>query len=211
MKHLTVLCAAFLAASPALAAGWTQPAGGHYAKAWTRLLMGKAMFTADGDTVDLPDGFTDVAVNLYGEYGLTDRVTLVGFANPFGRASYAAGDSTSYVGFLGGGVRLGRPVGPLNLAGEVRYGYAPDVGAEAVGAGEAEGVPFVLVPTVNTHRVEGELQVGMGLPFGWWAASVGARAFSEDAISPAIIGFAQLGWQASAAWVLDLHLNLNQP
>lgn len=211
MKHVIVLSAALLAASPALSAGWTQPAGGHYAKAWTRLLMGKAMFTADGDRVDLPDSFTDAAVNLYGEYGLTDRVTLVGFANPYGHASYAGGDATSYVGFLGGGVRLGRPVGPLSLAGEVRYGYAPDVGAKVVGAGEAEGVPFVLAPTVNTHRIEGEVQVGMGLPFGWWAASVGARAFSEAAISPAVIGFAQVGWQVSSAWVLDLHFNLNQP
>ncbi len=211
-RHSLLLSAGLtLAAAPALAAGWTQPEGAHYAKVWTRLLVGQNLFDADGGTAELPDGFRDVAVNLYGEYGLTDTVTLVGFANPYGHAAYDGGDSTHYAGFFGGGVRLGRAVGPLRLAGEVRYGYAPDVGADVIGTGTAEGVPFFLAPTVETHRIEGELQVGAGLPFGWLAASLGARGYSASAISPAVTGFAQLGWQISPRWVVDLHTNLHQP
>jgi hypothetical protein len=195
----------------AQAAGWTQAEGAFYAKAWSRAIMGSGMITAQGENVKLGDAYRDVGLNLYGEYGLTSALTLVGFAQPFGIAGFGEGDNQTYVGALGGGVRLGHALGRLQLAAELRYGYAPDVGTDPVGVGVAEDVPFVLVPTVNTHRVDAELQAGMGLPFGWWSASAGVRTFSAEGLDPTIIGFAQLGWQINPRWVLDLHLNLNQP
>jgi hypothetical protein len=199
------------ASSPALAAGWTQPDGGYYAKAWGRLLTGKKFMTAEGEKRELEDRFTDFALNVYGEYGLNDHITLVAFTNPVGYATYAGegGTSQTYAGFFGAGVRAGKGFGDLRLAVEARYGYAPDVGAESVGAGAVDGDLFVMVPTVETHRFEGEVQAGLPLSFGWLAASAGIRAFSEDGLDPAIIGGVQLGWTIAPAWTVEGHLNLN--
>jgi hypothetical protein len=211
---LGVVCAAGVSlggGTPAHAAGWTQAEGGYYAKVWGRLIAGKGIFTSGGDVVQADDGYRDISSHVYGEYGLTPYLTLVAFGTPFGHASYAGGSGTGYVGSNGGGVRMGRPVGPLRLAMEVRYAYAPEVGDEPVGVGIAEGEPFILQPTVSTHSFDGELQAGLALPFGWLATTLGVRTFSAEGLDPTVTGFAQLGWQINEHFVVDLHLNLYLP
>ncbi len=197
----------FFVAGSAHAGGWTQPSGEYYAKAWWRSLVGVGAFDTDGEIVELPDTYLDQALNLYAEYGLAESLTLVAFANPYGYARY--GDaSTSYVGLLSGGLRYGVALGETRLAVEGHYGYAPDLGEEDLAPSAQEGLAHVYIPTVGTRRVEGELQLGHPLSFGWTAASVGYRWHSREGLDPALYGFAQLGWNASPAVVLDLHLNV---
>ncbi len=213
MRHpLTVLTAAALVAgaADAHAGGWTQPTGALYLKLWERSLFGDRAYLADGSSAEVPETFVDQALNLYLEYGLTDALTLVAFGSPVGYAAYGD-ESAVYVGPLAAGLRYGLPLGRARVAVEAHYGYAPDVGTDSLGGGVVDGEPFAYVPTVETHRVEGELQLGVPLSFGWTTASAGYRWLSHDDLDPVLYGFAQLGWQASAAWVLDLHFNLHEP
>lgn len=202
--------ALLLGAVDARAAGWTQPTGGLYLKLWERSLVGGTAYLADGSTDEVSETFVDQALNLYLEYGLTDALTLVAFGSPVGYAAYGD-ESAIYVGPLAAGLRYGLPLGAARLAIEAHYGYAPDVGTDSLGGGVVDGEAYVYVPAVETHRVEGELQLGVPLSFGWTAASAGYRWLSHDDLDPVIYGFAQLGWHASDAWVLDLHLNLHEP
>lgn len=210
-----LIAAALATPAAGWAAGWTQPEGAYYVKLWGRSLVGWNAFDANGAAAELPGTFTDLALSVYGEYGLMEGLTLVAFGNPVGWTHYSEGTSAAYVGAQGLGVRIGRAVGALQVAGAFRYAYLPS--SAAVGSGTLEGgEPFVLQAGVATNRIDGELQLGAPLSFGWWSAALGGRAFdgtSADGtpIDPAVIGFAQLGWQMSARWTTDLHFNLHQP
>lgn len=185
-------------------AGWTQQENAYYAKVWTRALVGSQGFFQDGETRSVSD-FTDVNVSGYLEYGLTSRWTLVGFATPFGYADVDS--STGYIGPLGVGARLGLLTGDLKLALEARYAYRPNVGTDVVGQGVSEGQPWFYQPTVETHQVDGEVQLGYGLPFGWVRLTGGIRGFSRNFLDPAVIASAQLGY-SSGDFVADVHFNL---
>lgn len=203
------ILALILAPQLALAGGWTQPTGQAYAKLWYRGLIGQAAFDTGGEIVDLEDGFTDHAVNLYAEVGLVDWLTLVVHTNPFGAASFAGGDTT-YVGRTNAGLRAGTAFGDTRLAIEAQYGFAPSTGAESIGENVVDGVPYFYAPTVETQSFSGELQAGHPLSFGWLAVSAGVRGFTADGLDPAIIGFGQLGWNVASNMTLDLHLNLHE-
>ena len=203
------LCLLALSPSLALAAAWTQPAGGAYAKLSYRGLFGSGMFDLDGEIVELPDSFTDHAVNLYAELGLLDDLTLIVLSNPFGMAS-SGDESTTYVGRSAIGLRAGRAFGTTRLAIEARYGFAPDIGETSVATGVVDGKPYTYVPTVQTQSYTGEVQVGQPLSFGWLAASVGIEGYSRAGLDPAVIGFGQLGWSMNDTMTLDLHLNLHE-
>ncbi|MEZ4470369.1 MAG: hypothetical protein R3F60_06125 [bacterium] len=53
--------------------------------------------------------------------------------------------------------------------------------------------------------------MGQPLGFGWLAVSGGVRVSGRTGIDPAIVGSAQVGWQATDAVQLDFHLNLHEP
>ncbi|WP_341923607.1 hypothetical protein [Peiella sedimenti] len=66
------------ACAPALAGAWPQPRGdAQVIMKWERMQADQA-FDPDGLLVDLAVPREDEALSLYGEYGLTDRLTLVG-------------------------------------------------------------------------------------------------------------------------------------
>lgn len=205
------LLGVLLVAGEARAGGWTQAEGAWYVKAWGRLLSGGRGFVGDGANEALGRDFTDQAFNLYGEYGLLPDTTLVVQATPFGRA--AVGDaSTLYIGPLGLGARQRLYAGAVQLAVEGRYFYQPDVGEEVLARGVAGGDAWVYVPTVETHRFDAEVQLGAGLPAGLWlSAAAGLRAHTRDALDPAVIGLAQLGWSSSFGLVAELHGTLYEP
>ncbi len=187
--------------TPALAGGWTQPEGDYYAKTWVRGLIGGTAFLTDGSTAELPESFQDFALNLYGEYGLTDDLTLVLNATPIGYSKYAD-ESATYVENLGGGLRYGVKLGEARLAVEARYGYAPGVGEDSLGEGVVDEEPFVWAPTVETQLVDGELQLGLPLSFGWLAFGAGARWYAHEDLDPALKASAQLGWKVTESWTL---------
>jgi len=199
------LCTA-LAPSTATAGGWTQPSGGFYAKVWDRSLIGSKAYLASGEALEV-DSFQDHALNLYGEYGLLDQLTLVGFTTPVGWATYGE-ESTSYVGPSFVGARWGLLQGAVPLAIEAHYGFAPSVGERDLAPLDPT---LAYIPTVATQRVDGELQVGYGLPGGWATASVGARYFTADGLDPVLTANAQLGYSSSFGIVAELHAGLARP
>ncbi|MEL6182281.1 MAG: hypothetical protein AAFS10_25215 [Myxococcota bacterium] len=214
--------ALLLLASPsgAYAGGWTQPEGGFYLKAWSRFIAGEDGFLDNGETSALEGSYSDISLNLYGEYGLAEGWTLVGFTTPLGFASghHPEGvdldDSSAYIGNSWVGVRralIGE--GRLRLAVEAHYGYAPAVGDEAVASGISdEGRPYVYTPTVEAQRLDGELQVGYSLPSNMWLVAHGGyrHLFSDVDLDPVVYGFGQYGWSGESL-VLDVHANLVEP
>jgi hypothetical protein len=193
-----------------LAGGWTQPEGGVYLKVWDRTLVGSAALLLDGESADTGETYQDHALNYYLEYGLTDTWTLVSMGRPVGWARFGD-ESTGYVGDLRLGVRRALLRGGVNLAAEARYGYAPAVGTEAIGRGVAAGTPFVYVPAVQTHSLDGELQLGVGFGRGWYTAAAGVRWASARGVDPVVSAQTGVGYQFGLGLALDGYLALHQP
>lgn len=81
-KNALIISLILLLATPALclAGAWTAKQGGMYNKLALNYFESNDYYDGDGDRHSLPyDGqFTDVNVNWYLEYGLTDYLTLIG-------------------------------------------------------------------------------------------------------------------------------------
>jgi hypothetical protein len=200
-----------LASATADAAAWTQEAGAHYAKLWTRSLVGKGIFAADGSRTPLGGWFTDVNVQAYGELGLTDHLTAVAALTPLGIASHG-GDTSAYLGPSMAGLRAGGALGSLRAAGELRLGGTPPVGDRPLGGiAVTENGPYTYQPALAAARIEGEAQLGGPLRFGWWVVAPGLRWQSAEELSLAVLTFAQLGWSISERWTTDLHLSILEP
>jgi hypothetical protein len=198
-------------ASPARAFGWTQPRGAHYLRVWNRLNVGNRGIFADGRLRPLGDVFVDTQANYYLEYGLTDTLTLVGFGAPLGFASLGD-DCTFYTGPLSGGLRWGFAAGAWRFAAEAHYGYAPSLGARAIGAGVADGNAWIYAPAAETHRGELELQFGRGVGArGWITGNLGGRVFSAAGFGPALYGSVQFGWAFASGFTLATTVQAHQP
>ncbi len=90
------------------AGGWTQPKGKGYFKLSQQVIRAESLFTANGSKTEIPtvSGYT---TSLYGEFGLTDRVTLVGYMPVYAHfgVDVEGFDSTAGVGDGDAGVRIG--------------------------------------------------------------------------------------------------------
>ncbi|MFP4600692.1 MAG: hypothetical protein ACLFVJ_20725 [Persicimonas sp.] len=203
---LGALAATLLASSVAHAKAWTQPEGDGYGKLAIRGIVGDQAFTADGD-LEPSRSFVDLSLRHYVEYGLAEQWTILTHGSPIGFAGYGD-ESTAYTGPLFVGVRRGLLDGPFKLAVEAHYGYTPPLGEENLAA---EDAAFRYIPTVETHAAGGELQAGYGFDWGWAVASAGLRWYSRDAIDPAVMGFAQVGFHATDTIQLDAHAALYEP
>lgn len=189
--------------STAAAGGWTQPDGAGYAKVWASGLFGSDAFGLDGTGVGT-QSYRLITLSAYGEYGITDDLTAVGIITPIGSAVY--GDrSNTFVGSMLAGIRQRFVDGPVQIAVEVRAGGSPGIGAKDLAAED----DFEFRPTVQTGQLDSEMQVGIGLPFGWFAASFGPRW--NSAIDNELIGFAQVGVGPFGGFVADLHTTFNEP
>jgi hypothetical protein len=196
------------AASPeALAAGWTEPAGGFYIKAWDRSLFGSKVFLADGSVGALPSGYADHAIHYYVEFGLTDDLTIVVHGTPIASASYGS-RSILYTGLGLAGLRYAILTEPFALAAEVGGGFAigPGLGNHTLAAGMIGNQSWAYVPSIGTLAFSGELQAGVPLPFGWFAGSVGARGYSNPALDPQIVETLELGIRPPGPFTIEAHL-----
>lgn len=206
------------------AGGWVRPVGDGYAKLDNRILIAEKGYPAAGGSArDTGGRYSEWALTLYGEYGLTPDLTAVVIATPIGWARFedqrsaAFGDrvnaDTAFMGPIGGGARWGLLQGRANLAVEARYSYAPPVGDTLVGAGSYDCAgqvcgQFFWQPTVSSHRFDAELQLGIGLPWGlWFSGSAGGRAFAGVDQDPALRVFGQLGWQPLDWLVAEVHVD----
>ncbi len=192
-----------LAPSTAFAGAWTQPDGDYYAKIWGTALFGEAAFGLDGDTVPT-ESYRLITLSAYGEYGLSDDLTLVGKATPIGAATHGD-ESNPFVGTFLAGLRQRFVDGPVQLALEMRAGGAPGFGGRDL-APEAD---YDFRPTVQTAQFESELQIGIAMPIGWFSMSLGPRF--NSAFEDEVIGFAQVGVGPFGGFVIDLHTTFNEP
>jgi len=209
-----LMAAAVAAPQPAAAAAWTQTPGDAYLKIWGRLLVGSGGFLGDGSYVTVPGGFVDASIHTHVELGILPWLTLLASATPWGWA-LAGGRSTAYFGAVRVGARAGwaLPQWPaLRLAGELRYGYNPGLGATLLAAGLVGRRLWRYTPTVEGHDFDAEGQAGIGLPHGLWAVvTAGMRLRSRGKLGPIVIGSAQLGWRSPIGIVVDARLMWHQP
>ena len=94
--------------TPAHAGGWTQPQGKGYFKLSQQIVRAESLFLATGARTEIPT-VSGNTTSLYGEFGLLDRVTLVGYVPFYSNFSVDDEelDSTSGVGDWDAGVRIG--------------------------------------------------------------------------------------------------------
>lgn len=90
------------------AGGWTQPKGKGYFKLSQQIVRAESLFLATGSKTEIPK-VSGNTTSLYGEFGLLDRVTLVGYMPFYSNFSVDAEgfDSTSGVGDWDVGFRIG--------------------------------------------------------------------------------------------------------
>ena len=195
-------------------AGWTQPQGAHYAKVGVRGIVGNRAMLAEGITIATVDQEVEVeplqdwALQLYGEYGISDDWTGVIQASPVGFSRY--GDrSTVYTGQLKLGIRHGLMTGTHNLAVQVDVGYTPPLGQEDLSAGSL--LPeLVFVPIESHVEAGGQLQYGAGFGHNWVSLAAGAAWLST--LDPIAMGGFSLGRTfPKRGNRLDLHIPFRIP
>ena len=91
------------------AGGWTQPKGKGYFKLNQQVVRADAITRPNGESHDIPTTVSGYTTSLYGEFGLLDRVTLVGYMPVY--TSFSADvdgiSSSSGIGDWDVGVRIG--------------------------------------------------------------------------------------------------------
>jgi protein XagA len=75
--------------------GWTNPKGKGFFKLAENVILANYIFTKDGEIKKLDLPINMYTTNLYGEYGITDRITAVAYVPFFVRATIASIKSTS--------------------------------------------------------------------------------------------------------------------
>ncbi len=116
------------------AGAWTQKRGHGFYKLEGRFIYAQRFFEPDGKLIDIPT-LSDYTTSFYGEYGLSERFTLVAYVPFYKRIAlnrqigensgfvYFAGDSASGVADSDVGFRLGlKQNGPTVLSARVLLG-----------------------------------------------------------------------------------------
>lgn len=205
---LLLVVASQFTATAALPGGWTQPQGVAFLKADSRMLRGDDFHELNGNGVQIPT-LTDYTASLYGEYGLRDNVTFLGYV-PFkritlnrqvGRPSgfvYFDGDSETGLGDAQIGLRyrlLQRGASVASL--EVQLGLP--LGNETQGNGLLTG----------DGEINQSVHVQLGHLFyprrGYAGISLGFNN-RVDGYSDEWHYAAEIGWSVGARWQLMLQV-----
>ena len=107
---IALLAGFILQSLPTYAGGWTHPRGKGYFKLNEQLIRSDSYFQPSGDKVDITDQ-SRYTTSLYGEFGLVDRLTLVGYIPFYQRISEDRPGSDSKTGT--GDWELGARIGLL--------------------------------------------------------------------------------------------------
>ena len=107
---IALLAGFILQSFPTYAGGWTHPRGKGYFKLNEQLIRSDSYFQPSGDKVDITDQ-SRYTTSLYGEFGLVDRLTLVGYIPFYQRISEDRPGSDSKTGT--GDWELGARIGLL--------------------------------------------------------------------------------------------------
>lgn len=192
------------------AAGWTQPEGEFYLKAWDRLIFGDKAFLEDGSTATLDQSFHDHALGYYVEYGVAENVTLTAQGLPIGFAALGA-ESTVYSGQEAVGARFAILRSPtLVAATEIRYGYVAGIGEDEFSGYDLGGIDVVYRPTVETHVFAVEFQGGLSISPAWISATLGAQWNTRRALRNVLLGTVQVGASTRFGLVGEIHLTAHE-
>lgn len=126
MTRILSVLILFSSLNSLFAGAWTQKRGQGYYKLGFRLIRADQFYEPNGNKVDIPT-FAEYTTSFYGEYGLTDRLTLVASVPFFKRITLnkQVGRNTGFVFFEGdskSGVsdsEIGMRVGLLKWGGSV--------------------------------------------------------------------------------------------
>ncbi len=194
-------------ATPAFGGAWTQAPGSGYAKVWNRTLVGRDAIRADQFSAGLrlDDVYQDHQLQMYGELGLIEGVTWVGYVSPAGFTRFGE-ERRVYVGpaWTGLRARLVRS-GNVVLSVQGTAGGRPPVGDTPLFEGLQEGQPIVVRSTAPTGRADAELQLGIGLNPWWVSMHAGARGFTSAVFGTALSGYVQAGRRIGPRAVVDVH------
>lgn len=173
-----VLLLLLFTASPLMGGGWTLPRNGGYAKLWLRwqAAIGALSGHYGPDGTRLPSGdYNEIFFNTYGEYGLAERLTLVGFWPVVTSFHMSNLNDYSYTGT--GDMSLGLRWGII----QHRAVLALQFTATAPLANSSIAKPFY---NIETGERIGELRVGAGVwdleprlqaGYGWNRGHAGAE------------------------------------
>lgn len=75
-KILFILFILFITSTEYFAGAWTQKKSSGYFQLGSQFLSAKKAYDAEGNKFPIPD-FTDITINFYGEYGLTNDLSLI--------------------------------------------------------------------------------------------------------------------------------------
>lgn len=98
-----------LLAGPVLGGAWTQPRGGGYFKLNSQMVRGDRFYDRQGSCMAIPT-LADYTLSLYGEYGLREQLTVVGYLPFFKRITLNK--------------QVGRPSRFLYFKGDAQTGVA---------------------------------------------------------------------------------------
>lgn len=175
----TVLFLAFAAnLSSVYADGWTQRKGHGYYKLSFRYVSATSFYEPNGTQIDIPT-LRDYTVSFYGEYGLTDRLSLFGYVPFFERITLneQVGRESGFVFFEGDDI--------TNVADPdigVRYGLIQG-GSTVLSASLRFGVPL------GQDEQPNGLLTGDGELNQWAALEVGHSFWPIPAYAIATAGF----------------------
>lgn len=183
-------------AVPVRGQGWVQPQGGHYLKAGIHMMRANAYFERGGNEISIPT-LSDYVFHLYGEYGVTDRLTAIAYLPVVERITLArqVGSSTGFEFFAGDSA-----TGPADPEVGLRYGLVTN-GALVVSAGGTLGLPAGNAEQENglvTGDGEFNQIVYVGTGYSFWPLpfyatgsagyNVRYRGFSDEVLYRAEVG-----------------------
>lgn len=198
---LVFLGAALGAQTTALGQGWVQPQGGTYVKAGVHMMRANAYFERGGNEIDIPT-LSDYVFNLYGEVGITDRITLIAYLPLVERITLArqVGKTTGFEFFPGDSA-----TGPADFEVGARYGLVTG-GPVVLSAGITLGLPTG--DETQEHGLvtgDGEFNqiVYVGMGYSFWPLPLYAtgsagynaryRGFSDEFLYRAELGGTWMG------------------
>jgi hypothetical protein len=89
------------------AGGWPQPKGKYYIKGYFNLLNGNSIFDGNGDVLDINYDVKWRSIGLYGEYGITDKLTIIANIPVNNSLDISASDKLSGFGDIVTGFKYG--------------------------------------------------------------------------------------------------------
>ncbi|CAN0564483.1 unnamed protein product, partial [Laminaria digitata] len=191
---------------PAQASAWTRPAGTGYLKLYIRSLIGRHAYVDGRTMLDLGSVYQDHQLNAYGEWGVTDDLTVSLEGNALGLTAFN-GEVDPYMAGVMAAVRYRLQVEPFVLSLQLHGGGRPAL-AQPTGVVDVDGRTIEVLPVVGTLVGGGSVRAGWSVDDVWLSTATGLRFHSSEALDTAIFAQVQVGWHLSSALTIAGHLHL---